>query len=774
TNSTTGYFVIFVNEQSAEAGEDLLGVFVDNECRGVGNIINYEDETISTIEIQGEDVESCNFRIWDNSAQAVYYSDLVVSTDPGGNIGYPPDEIELSFWSYDLPEYQEFPRPWNVLYYTNSTVAYGNLTIDDQQVSAGDEVAAFAGNECRGVAQIVITNEESIFTMNIQGDGPEAVQFNYYDVSEDQIYSVEYFTITNPGGDIGYPPDLLPLTIYTNFAPEVNLPMGFSFDEDEVVSEDMSTYITDPDGDELTLGISGNIHINIEIDGMIVTAYGEENWNGTEIVDYNVDDGNGHIVTGTLELEVIPVNDAPDVNLPYSFTLQEDNNLSVDFDNNIFIIDVEGDAWTLACEGTENITVEIEGSMVTLNPALNWNGQETLTFSASDGMDTGSDSLLIIVNPVPDAPIVDFPDQIDMYENSSITFNIAEHISDPDGDDLTIYAEGDVNINVEVTSDSITFTPTLYWSGFEIVTVYADDGNTRLNGSDEIGFNVIHVHQPPELFLPEQFDILEDSPDTFDLTPYFNIYEGDEFAFSATGNDSIIITFEGADMTIDAPLNWNGMEIIVITLDDDPVRFTVSDTVNINVQAVNDPPEIVQWLPEELDLEVVIDTTITFSVTVEDVDSDVGYTWYVNDIEQPSIEAEFTFTFNETGEYEIQCMANDESEYRYKTWNITAIQLDNDPSGLYAVTALTGNYPNPFNPDTAIRYCVQPQDLPAVLKVYNLKGQNLRTWKIEQSDSQQITWNGRDESGKMQASGVYIYQLQSGAGIDSKRMLLLK
>jgi len=34
------------------------------------------------------------------------------------------------------------------------------------------------------------------------------------------------------------------------------------------------------------------------------------------------------------------------------------------------------------------------------------------------------------------------------------------------------------------------------------------------------------------------------------------------------------------------------METIVITLDDEPGRLTVSDTVNIMVEAVNDPPEI--------------------------------------------------------------------------------------------------------------------------------------------------------------------------------------
>jgi Big-like domain-containing protein/cadherin-like protein len=770
TNSTTGYFVITLDEEPV-LEDDLLGIFIEDECRGIGNIILYEDEAISTIEIQGEAVETCTFRLWSASSEDIFYTDTQVVTDPGGQIGYPPDEILLDFWSYELPEFQEFPRPWDVVYYTNSTVAYGYLTIDDQPVAAGNEIASFAGDECRGLADIVITDEISVFTMNIQGDVPEAVQFNYYDVMEDQIYSIEYFTITNPGGDIGYPPDLLPLTIYTNFAPEVNLPPGFSFDEDEVVVQDMNEYITDPDGDVLTLSFSGNQNIYIFIDGMQVTAYGEENWNGIETVSYSVDDGNGHIVTGTLELEVFPVNDPPDINLPYSFTLQEDQELTVDF--SMFIDDIEGDPWTLTTDVTENISVVIAGSMVTLTPNANWNGQETITFTAADYEGSNSDDLIVIVNPQPDTPIVDFPDQLNIYENTYLTFNIIEHISDPDGDDLVVSADG-VNISVLVTTDSITFMPNPDWSGIENITVYADDGTTRLIGSDEIEINVTHVHQPPELFLPEQFMIDEDSPQNFELSAYYYLYEGDDFAFSVTGNDSIIITFEEDILTIDASLNWNGMETVVFTLDDEPARLTVSDTVNIIVTEINDEPEIVDWLPLDLDLEVVIDSTITFSVVVEDVEGGIGYTWYLDGAEQPSIIDEFTVTFDAEGEFEVQCMASDEGEERYKTWDITAIEVDNDPSGLYAVTALTGNYPNPFNPETVIRYCVMPEDLPAELKVFNLKGQTLKSWKITQSGSREVVWDGCDEQGKTQASGIYIYQLRSGAGFHSSRMLLLK
>ncbi|MCF7911695.1 MAG: tandem-95 repeat protein [Candidatus Cloacimonetes bacterium] len=771
TNSTTAYFVITLDTELVQE-EDLLGVFVEDECRGTGSIIHYEGESISTIEIQGEAVETCSFRLWDASAEEIFFTDTQIDSEPGGEIGYPPDEIELNFWSYELPEYEEFPRPWNVVYYTNSTVAYGSINIDDQPVTVGNEIASFAGSECRGLAEIVINDGISVFTMNIQGDVAEAVQFNYYDVMEDQIYSVEYFTITNPGGDIGYPPNLLPLNIYTNFAPEVNLPPGFSFDEDEVVVQDMSEYITDPDGDELILSFSGNEQINISIDGMIVTAYGDENWNGTETINYSVDDGNGHIVTGTLVLEVLPVNDPPDISLPYSFTLQEDQELTVDFST--YINDIEGDEWFLTASATENITVSINESMVTLTPDANWNGQETITFTADDYQDSNFDDLIVIVNPQPDAPIVNLPDQFDIYENTYLTISIAEYISDPDGDDFSVYATNTDEVSVVVSTDSITIMPNPDWWGTDTITINADDSTMRLIGSDDVIINVIHVHQPPDLFLPEQFMIDEDSPENFDLSAYYYLYEGEEFAFSATGNDSIILTFEGDILTIAAPLNWNGMETVVFTLDDEPARLTVSDTVNIIVTEVNDEPEIVNWQPYELDLEVIIDSTITFSVVVEDVEGGIGYNWYLNGVEQPDIVEEYTVTFDAAGEYEVECMAYDETAERYKTWNITATEVDNDPSGLYAATALTGNYPNPFNPETAIRYCVLAEDLPAVLKIFNLKGQNLKTWQISLSGSRQIVWDGCDDQGKKQASGFYIYQLQSGAGIDSSRMLLLK
>jgi hypothetical protein len=771
TNSTTGYFTIRVNGNPA-AEQDILGVFVADECRGTGNIVSYENESISTVEIQGESVENCYFRLWDASLQQILNSDLIVETLPGGDIGYPPDEIELDFWSYELPEFQVFPRPWNVVYYTNSTVAYGSLSMDNQPVFAGNEIAAFIDEECRGTATTVDNGDQTIFTMNIQGDSPEIVQFNYYDIADNIIYCIEYLTLTNPGGDLGYPPNLLPLTIFTNFPPQVNLPDSFTFDEDEIVSQDMNEFIFDPDGDELVLEISGNENINIIIEGMLVTAWGNENWFGTETVYYSVDDGHDHIITGSLDLIVLPVNDAPIVNLPYSFTMQEDSELTVDFD--LFITDVEGDAWTLSVTGAENIAVDINGSLVTFAPDENWFGQEVLVFYADDGMDAGSDSIIMIVNPVPDAPVVDFPEQLFILENSFLILNFNDYICDPDGDDFEVYVSETEYINCSVAGDSISFVPQPDWFGTEIITIYADDGTSRLIGSDDVEIVVEFVHQPPELFLPDQFILQEDIPQTFDLIPYFYIYEGEEYIFTATGNDSIFLEFEGANLSISAPLNWFGTETVIITLDDEPARISVSDTVNIVIEGVNDPPVLIAWEPEILDIEAFIDTTITFSVLVEDVEGDVIYNWYINELLQQVFEPELSIMFDEEGEFQIQCAAFDDVEEVSVNWQVIISDVKESQDEIYETTELEGNFPNPFNPVTVISFTIQADDLPAELSIYNLKGQIIRHWNISHSGRQSLIWDAKNRFGIEQASGIYLYCLSGKKSISHRRMLLLK
>jgi len=62
------------------------------------------------------------------------------------------------------------------------------------------------------------------------------------------------------------------------------------------------------------------------------------------------------------------------------------------------------------------------------------------------------------------------------------------------------------------------------------------------------------------------------------------------------------------------------------------------------------------------------------------------------------------------------------------------------------------------------------------LTIYNAMGQKVRTlFKGTQTFGyKQVIWDRRDQSGKRVASGVYIYRLQAGQFIRSRKLLLLK
>lgn len=89
---------------------------------------------------------------------------------------------------------------------------------------------------------------------------------------------------------------------------------------------------------------------------------------------------------------------------------------------------------------------------------------------------------------------------------------------------------------------------------------------------------------------------------------------------------------------------------------------------------------------------------------------------------------------------------------------------------------LRQNYPNPFNPVTTIHFSIEDPAADTSLKVYNLKGQLVRTLidaQLAAGDHQQ-SWDGRDDAGNSVSSGVYLYRLQNGNSITMKKMVLSK
>jgi hypothetical protein len=106
---------------------------------------------------------------------------------------------------------------------------------------------------------------------------------------------------------------------------------------------------------------------------------------------------------------------------------------------------------------------------------------------------------------------------------------------------------------------------------------------------------------------------------------------------------------------------------------------------------------------------------------------------------------------------------------------ITAVEADGDHGTLPAGYALLQNNPNPFNPQTEIRY-VLPEKATIRLSVYNLLGQKVATLADGFHDAGEfaVRWDGTDDRDGSLASGVYFYRLQAGEFSATRKMIYLR
>lgn len=88
---------------------------------------------------------------------------------------------------------------------------------------------------------------------------------------------------------------------------------------------------------------------------------------------------------------------------------------------------------------------------------------------------------------------------------------------------------------------------------------------------------------------------------------------------------------------------------------------------------------------------------------------------------------------------------------------------------------LSQNYPNPFNPVTTLQYDV-PQDGHIELAIYNILGQKVRSLVsgFQPAGRYRFQWDSRNDAGAIVASGVYLYRLQAGSFVKTRKMLLVK
>jgi hypothetical protein len=108
-------------------------------------------------------------------------------------------------------------------------------------------------------------------------------------------------------------------------------------------------------------------------------------------------------------------------------------------------------------------------------------------------------------------------------------------------------------------------------------------------------------------------------------------------------------------------------------------------------------------------------------------------------------------------------------------------QIDNDGQFEFSKTVevdlngikkieLSQNYPNPFNPSTKISYTLPNSEI-VKIKVFDLLGEEIITLVNEEKEAgnYEITFNASSLP-----SGVYLYRLQFGSFVQTRKAILLK
>ena len=85
------------------------------------------------------------------------------------------------------------------------------------------------------------------------------------------------------------------------------------------------------------------------------------------------------------------------------------------------------------------------------------------------------------------------------------------------------------------------------------------------------------------------------------------------------------------------------------------------------------------------------------------------------------------------------------------------------------------NYPNPFNPITALRYDL-PKQAQVRLTIYDLMGREVTQLVNTTQDAgfRSVQWDATNVHGKPVSAGVYLYQIHAGEFVQTKKMVLLK
>lgn len=338
------------------------------------------------------------------------------------------------------------------------------------------------------------------------------------------------------------------------------------------------------------------------------------NFSGTDSFTYMAIDTGGASVTGTAQVTVISMKEAP-VAVDDAVETAEDTAVTT---GNVLANDTNVDGDRLQMIG---FTQTANGTMVynnngtfTYTPQTNFNGQDSFTYTVSDGNGgTATGTVIITVTPVNDAPVV---------HNEAVSTNVGTAV------DITVLAN-DVDDNVlmvvsvtqgvygmvAITANgTVQYTPTPSFLGQDSFTYTVSDSR----GGTATGTITVTVAYPPVAV----GDTVQAAEDTVAITGNVLANDTDTNSgglrvrgFTPATNGVVIYNGDGT-FTYIPKANFNGTDRFTYTVTDSIGLFAAA-TVTVIVTAVNDAP-----VAKDLSVTTEPDTVVTITLTGSDADGD--------------------------------------------------------------------------------------------------------------------------------------------------------
>jgi len=321
--------------------------------------------------------------------------------------------------------------------------------------------------------------------------------------------------------------------------------------------------------------------------------------------------------------------------------------------------------------------------------------------------------------------------------------------------------------------------------------------------SDTALVTVLPMNDAPEIVssIPDT-SMVEDET----LSLFIQVYDmdGDSLTiYGASDTGAVNVNWDGELITMTSAVDWNGSAgITVIVMDDSSAGDTAYFT--LHVTPVNDPPEpfsiIYPTVSDTFSTHADNDSLIQFRwEKSNDVDSDVTYNLTIEleffgntytDIHENISDTTIGVSSNSLDPI-LDVTSQDEVVFSYSiitsdgqdsVWSNTGeFVLSRAALGSidgYAIPeqfSLHQNYPNPFNPVTTLRYDI-PENSHITITIYDMLGREVKTLINQTQDAgyRSVIWDATNDYGKPVSAGIYLYQIQAGEYISTKKMVLLK